>query len=76
MIPGLEPERMWLRPVWLEDAERTRKLFPADTVCKTYRVPGQECGDALPPSSWYEAFSCGSAADPNQILLSETEVGD
>jgi hypothetical protein len=28
MIPELETERMWLRPVRLEDAEQTQKLFP------------------------------------------------
>ena len=28
MIPSLETERMWARPVRLEDAEQVQKVFP------------------------------------------------
>jgi hypothetical protein len=28
MIPSLETERMWARPVRLEDAEQVQKIFP------------------------------------------------
>jgi ribosomal-protein-alanine N-acetyltransferase len=34
MIPELETERMWLRPVRLEDAEQTQKLFPQWEIVK------------------------------------------
>jgi hypothetical protein len=35
MIPELETERMWLRPVRLEDAEQTQKLFPQWEILKS-----------------------------------------
>jgi hypothetical protein len=34
MIPELETERMWLRPVRLVDAEQTQKLFPRWEIVK------------------------------------------
>ncbi|HMD09258.1 MAG TPA: hypothetical protein VKH63_17125 [Candidatus Acidoferrum sp.] len=34
MIPELETERMWLRPVRLEDAEQAQKLFPQWEIVK------------------------------------------
>jgi [ribosomal protein S5]-alanine N-acetyltransferase len=34
MIPELETERIWLRPVRLEDAEQTPQLFPQWEIVK------------------------------------------
>jgi [ribosomal protein S5]-alanine N-acetyltransferase len=34
MIPSLETERMWLRPLRIEDAEQTQKLFPHWEIVK------------------------------------------
>jgi hypothetical protein len=42
MIPTLETERMWARPVWLEDAEQVQKIFP-------------QC---LPTGIWQRASRC------------------
>jgi [ribosomal protein S5]-alanine N-acetyltransferase len=34
MIPSLETERMWARPVRLEDAEQVQKIFPQWEIVK------------------------------------------
>ncbi len=34
MIPELETERMWLRPVRLEDADQAQQLFPQWEIVK------------------------------------------
>jgi hypothetical protein len=34
MIPSLETERMWARPVRLEDAEQVQKIFSAVGDCE------------------------------------------
>jgi hypothetical protein len=38
MIPELETERMWLRPVRLEDAEQTQTLFPVKVGLRLARI--------------------------------------
>ena len=34
MIPSLETERMWARPVRLEDSEQVQKIFPQWEIVK------------------------------------------
>lgn len=34
MIPSLDTERMWFRPVRLEDAEQVQKIFPQWEIVK------------------------------------------
>jgi len=45
LIPSFDTERMWFRPVRLEDAEQVQKIFPQWEIVK--HLVSDDCDSAL-----------------------------